>query len=212
MARTAPSGHAGGMRLYSDFPARRTAQVVADAAALVLLGLSIALGVAVHGLVMALADLGRQIQDAGTGFRETMTDIGDTLGGIPLIGGGVRGPFDSASGAGGALEDAGRTQQEVVATAAGLLGFGVALAPICVILLAWLLPRLRFARRAGEAAAMARLPQGAEILALRALMRSTAGELAAAGPAPLQAWRSGDPAAIRALASAELRGHGVKLR
>ncbi|MET0303425.1 MAG: hypothetical protein ABW040_05210 [Microbacteriaceae bacterium] len=198
------------MKLYSDFRARRTAQIAADVVAVVLIGLAIWLGVTVHALIVAIADLGRQIEDAGSGFRETMTDIGDRLGGIPLIGGGVRGPFDAASGAGGALEDAGRAQQDVVSTAATLLGVGVALAPIALILLIWLVPRLRFVRRATEAAAMAKLPQGSEILAMRALLAASARDLAAVDPHPLDRWREGDVRVTRALAQAELRGHGVK--
>jgi hypothetical protein len=199
------------MRLYADFAPRRTLQLVADAIALVAIGLSVALGVAVHGAIVGLAELGRGLEQAGAGLRGTMVDIGDALGGVPLIGDGIRGPFDAASGAGGTLEAAGREQQDAVHTAATLLGLGVALAPIAVVLLAWLVPRLRFARRAGEAAALARLPQGREILALRAIVRADAATLRAAGERPLDGWRAGDAAALDALARAELRTAGVRL-
>ncbi|WBU38684.1 hypothetical protein [Homoserinibacter sp. YIM 151385] len=199
------------MKLYAEIPARRAAQIAADVVALLAIGLAVWLGVAVHGLVVALADLGRQLEEAGSGFRGTMTEIGDALGGVPLIGGGIRAPFDAASGAGSTLADAGRTQQEVVETAAVLLGIGIAVTPIALVLLVWLLPRLRFARRAAEATAMRALPEGTELLALRALGRASARELRAVGPAPLASWRQGDRQVQRRLAQLELTRAGLRL-
>lgn len=200
------------MKLYADFAPRRTAQIIADILALLGIVLAIWAGAAVHATVVALADLGRQIEDAGTGFRENMTEIGETLGGVPLLGEGIRAPFDAASGAGGTLESAGQTQQDVVSTAAVLLGLAVALAPIGFILLLWALPRLRFARRAAEAVRLRAMPEGAELLALRALDGASAQELLAIAPRPLAAWRAGDVEVTRALAQLELRGAGVRLR
>ena len=95
------------------------------------------------------------------GFRETMTEVGDTLGGIPLIGSGIRMPFTAASDAGSALEDAGQSQQELIQQLALTLGVGVALLPILMILALWLVPRIRFARRAGRAKEQLRAGVGA---------------------------------------------------
>lgn len=102
------------MQLYSDFPARRARQLAGDLLALGAIALWVWLGVTIAQLVLGLAGLGTQLQQAGAGFRDTMTEVGRTLGGIPLIGGGIRAPFDGASQAGQALETAGRDQQEAV--------------------------------------------------------------------------------------------------
>jgi glycosyltransferase involved in cell wall biosynthesis len=97
------------MRLYSDFGPRRARQIVADLLSLVAIGLWIWLGVTVYGLIEALTEYGRQMEEAGAGFAQTMADVGENLGGVPVIGGGIRVPFDGASDAGSALEAAGQS-------------------------------------------------------------------------------------------------------
>jgi hypothetical protein len=42
------------------------------------------------------------------------SEVGNTRGGIPLIGGGIGSPFEGASAAGSALEAAGQSQQMAV--------------------------------------------------------------------------------------------------
>ena len=79
------------------------------------------------------------------------------------------------------------------------------------MLLAWLWPRIRFARRSAETRALLRLDDGEELLALRALDSAAAAELARISPRPLSAWRAGDSAVVRALAALEARGAGVRL-
>lgn len=199
------------MSLYSDFGPRRTAQIVADVVAVGIVAASIALGSAVYAAISALGEVWAQLEDAGAGFQDTMGEIGTTLGDVPLIGGGIRGPFDLASGAGGSLADAGRTGQGVTETIAVLAGIGIAAMPIAVLLLAWLWPRLRFARRSAEVRAVLRLEDGAEVLALRALGDATAKELSAISPRPLAAWREGDRVVVSALAALEAREAGVRM-
>lgn len=199
------------MKLYSDYGARRTRQVVADVIALGLVGAWVWLGVTVYSLVGALSVYGVQMEDAGAGFRETMTQVGETLGGIPLIGGGIRAPFDGASQAGGALEAAGRSQQEAINQLATVLGIGIAALPILTILLLWLLPRVRFARRAGRAQKLVQGGAGVDLLALRALATQNVATLAAVDPDAMAAWRRGDDAVMRKLAALELKSSGVRM-
>jgi len=196
---------------YSDFPARRTRQIIADLAAVVAIVLAILTGVGVHGVVAAFADVGVQMEQAGSGFHETMSEVGESLGGVPLIGGGIRAPFDAASAAGGALVGAGQAQQDLVHGVAVGLGLLVALGPILVVVAVWLLPRLLFLRRSREARALLRSADGPELLALRALARRPIGELATVSPEPLDGWRSGDAAVVRGLAQLELRRAGVRV-
>ncbi len=199
------------MRLYSDFAPRRSRQIIADLIALGLIGFWIWLGVTVYGLIEALTDYGRQMEEAGAGFAQTMSDVGENLGGVPVIGGGIRVPFDGASEAGSALEAAGQSQQEAIHALALAVGIGVAVLPVVTILLFWLIPRLRFAVRAGRASALAAGEAGIDLLALRALANQDLGALTTVDANPMAAWRRGDDAVLRGLAALELRSAGVRL-
>lgn len=199
------------MSLYADFGPRRARQIVADLVALAVIVISVLLGIAVHGAISVLGGVWAQLEDAGSGFEGTMGEIGETLGGVPLIGGGIRGPFDTAAGAGGTLAEAGRTGQAAVATIATIAGIGVALLPIALLLIVWLWPRVRFARRSAETRSLLRLEDGRLLLALRALDDARASELARISPRAVSAWQAGDPAVVHALAALEAREAGVRL-
>jgi len=200
------------MTLYSDFGPRRTRQIIGDVLALAAIAAWVWLGITVYQLVENLATFGVQMEEAGAGFKETMTEVGETLGGIPLIGGGIRAPFDGASGAGGALETAGQSQQVAVNQLATGLGIGIAALPIIMILVLWLIPRIRFAQKAGRARAIVSTGTGIDLLALRALATQRISALSAVDPDPMAAWRRGDERVMRALAQLELKSSGVRLQ
>ena len=121
-------------------------------------------------------------------------------------------PFEAASGAGGTLQEAGRSQQELVQQLAVTLGLGVALLPILMILALWLVPRIRFARRAGHARAMLRAGASLDLLALRALTNQKITTIAKVNADAMGAWRRGDEPVMRELAALELESSGVRLR
>jgi hypothetical protein len=200
------------MKLYSDFGPRRTRQIIGDALALVAIAAWVWLGVTVYQLIENLADFGVQMEDAGAGFKQTMTEVGQALGGVPVIGGGIRVPFDGASEAGSALEAAGQSQQLAVNQLATGLGIGIAALPILTILLIWLLPRLRFARRASRARAVVSTGAGIDLLALRALSSQSIVAIRSVDEDAMAAWRRGDDAVMRKLAALELKSSGVRLR
>lgn len=200
------------MKLYSDFGPRRTRQIIADVLALAAIAAWAWLGVVVYQLIENLATFGVQMEEAGAGFKETMTEVGETLGGIPVIGGGIRVPFDGASGAGGALESAGQSQQVAVNQLATGLGIGIAALPILMILVLWLVPRIRFIRKAGRATAIVKSEAGIDLLALRALATQKIAELSKVSPDAMAAWRRGDDTVMRALAQLELKSSGVRMR
>ena len=200
------------MALYSDFGPRRTRQIIGDVLALLAITAWVWLGVTTYQLIENLADFGVQMEQAGAGFKDTMTEVGETLGGIPLIGGGIRAPFDGASGAGGALESAGQSQQIAVNQLATGLGIGIAALPIAMILVLWLIPRIRFARRSGRARAIVKSGAGIDLLALRALASQNISALSGVDADPMAAWRRGDEAVMRSLAQLELKSSGVRLR
>jgi len=199
------------MKFYSDFAAHRSRQITVDVLAVAFMAAWIWLGVLVHSLVIGLTDFGVQMQQAGAGFRETMTDVGDDLGSVPLIGGGIRGPFDSASDAGATLEAAGASQQVAVQNLATGLGLAIAVLPVLAILALWLIPRIRFARRASTAKRLVSAGAGVDLLALRALTTQRLTTLSAIDADPMAAWRRGDTAVMRSLAALELKSSGVRL-
>lgn len=199
------------MKLYSDFAAQRTRQIVADVLALLAIAGSIWLGVAVHASVVRLAQYGEQMKTAGGNFRTSMDDIGSQLGGIPLVGGGISDLFGTASNAGANLEAAGQSQEDSVHGLAAGLGWGTAVLPIIAILLVWLVTRLRFAIRAGRLRRI-HLEEGSiDLLALRALGNQKLSALRAIDAEPAAAWRRGDPEVLLRLASLELREGGVRV-
>lgn len=200
------------MKLYSDYPARRTAQIVADLVALTFISAFIWIGTIVYAAIAVLAVFGKTIEDAGNGFEETMADAGETLGGVPFIGGGIRAPFDAASGAGTLLAQAGQAQQDLVMTAAVIIAIVVAAIPILLVAWIWLRRRMTWARRATEARNLSRLADGPDILALRALMHADYRQIREIDREPVDAWRRGDMQVMRQLAQLELREAGVKLR
>lgn len=129
------------MNLYSDFAPRRIRQIIGDLLALAAIGAWAWLGTTVFQLISNLSAFGIQMEQAGSGFRQTMVEAGRTLGGIPLIGGGIRVPFDGASDAGQALQSAGQSQQLAVSQLATGLGVGITVVPSLMILTLWLVPQ-----------------------------------------------------------------------
>jgi hypothetical protein len=199
------------VKLYSDFGPRRTRQVFADVIALAFIAGWVWFGATVYALISDLGTFGRQMEDAGAGFRETMTEVGENLGNVLLIGPTIRAPFDGASSAGAALEDAGQSQQELIQQLAVTLGVGGAILPILMILAVWLVPRVRFARRAGHARTLVRAGAGVDLLALRALTNQKVSTLAKVDVDAMGAWRRGDDAVMRKLAALELESSGVRV-
>ena len=199
------------MNLYSDFAPRRSRQIVGDVVAVLAIAACAWLGATVFQLVASLSTFGVQMETAGSGFRDTMVEAGTTLGGIPLIGGGIRVPFDGASNAGRALQDAGQSQQVAVSQLATGLGVGTAAIPILMILIIWLLPRMRFVRNAARARRARDSAAGIDLLALRALANQEISALSSVSPHAMDAWRRGDETVMLALARLELKSSGVRL-
>ncbi len=199
------------MKIYSDFPLKRTFQIVIDVLAVAAVAFGIWLGTFVTSSIAVLADLGRQLESAGAGFKGAMTDAGDVLGTVPFVGNAIRGPFDSASGTGKVLEHAGQTTQSVIMTAATIAGIVVAVVIVVAICWYWLRHRILFALKATEATKVARMNDGIDVLALRALVNCQQSGLTKIGPHPFEAWRSHDRAAIVRLAELELSRVGVRL-
>jgi hypothetical protein len=200
------------MKIYSDFPLARGRQILLDLVALVVVIVAIWAGVIVHGAILVLADIGKHVEKAGSGFQSTMSDAAKAVSGIPLVGKGVRAPFDSASGAGKTLAEAGQNEQSAVAIAAVVLGIIVALVPIYFVVRYLVVRRIRFAAAATAATRAARASGGIELLAFRALATADPKRVLKLDPAVVGRWRSGDERITRELAGLELERSGVRLR
>lgn len=199
------------MKLYSDFGPRRAWQVFFDLACVLFIAAWVWFGVTIYHLVDDLAAFGKHMEDAGADFSQRMTEVGEALGKVVVIGGSIRVPFDGASEAGHALEQAGQSQQDAIHQLALTLGVGIAVLPIFMILVLWLLTRFRFARRAGRAQALLRGGAGLDLLALRALTNQRITTIAQVDPDAMGAWRRGDEAVMRKLAAIELADSGIRL-
>ncbi len=199
------------MTLYSDYPAARTRQIVADVVGVVAVIIVIAIASAVTAAIRTLGSFGRDLEAAGLDFQEGLSGAADALGDVPLIGDGIRGPFDAAAGAGAAVAEAGRGQQQFVEFVAVSTGLTMALIPLLLLTLLWVLPRVRFARRSSALRRMLAGGMTADTLAARAVARAPLPQLVAVHPDPAAAWRSHDPKALRALAAIELRRAGIRL-
>lgn len=197
------------MQWYSDLPRTRGAQFAGDALALGLLVAGALLGLALHDAIAALRGVGASVTASGTDFSRTMSDIGRQLGGVPIIGGGIRAPFDAAGNAGSTLADAGTSWQAGVERVAALAGWTVFVLVVLVLLVAWLRPRLVGALRRGSIARLAGTAGGDDLLALRALL-GRPREALAIEPDAVAAWRAGDPRIVQRLAALELRAAGVR--
>lgn len=199
------------MKLYSDFGGRRACQILGDVIALVVLVVGVRVAVALHDAIASFQGFGRDVARSGTDLQSTLSGIGRTLGGVPLIGSGIRAPFDAAGDAGGTLADAGTNWQRGIETLAGLVGWTVAGLVVLVVLLGWVRPRVAGAVRRAAAARLSREPASLDLLAFRALATRPARAVTRVDPDAVAAWRRGDPAVIRELAALELRASGIRL-
>jgi hypothetical protein len=198
-----------GLRPYSSTPLRALLQVCSDAAVLLWCWLWIKIGQAFHGAVTSVGEVGYRLQGGASGVKSGLDGAAGDAGRIPVVGGTIGKPLTAAGGAAGTIADAGRDLGDRVTGLALPLALVVALAPILSVVLLWLPTRYRFARRAGQTAALARVVGGESLLALRALATRPIHQLAAIDPAALAAWRRDDPVVVRKLAALELRAAGA---
>ncbi|KGN33338.1 membrane protein [Knoellia sinensis KCTC 19936] len=198
------------MKLYADLPGRRLVQILADLGFVAWIALWAWVGRRVHDVTMALAEPGRQLQGAGSGFREKMSGAGDSVDDLPVLDDRVAGPFRSAAGAGTDIEQAGTDLVRAVERFALVIGWTTALVPILIVTIWWAVQRGRFARRASAAQRFIDADHDLDLFALRAIANQPMASLAKVSHDPSGAWRRGERDMIRALALLELKDSGLK--
>ncbi|MEV6346573.1 hypothetical protein [Actinoplanes sp. NPDC051851] len=192
---------------------RAIRQLVTDILVVVWVYAWIKVALWVHDVVEKLAVPGQKLESAGSGIADNLAEAGSKVGRVPLVGDELTKPFTGAADAARSLADAGQQQQqEYVDQLALILPLMAIAVPLALVLFLWLPLRLRWIRRAAVAAAVRDEPAGRDLLALRALTSRPLNELARLGPDIAQSWRSGDPAAVDALAELELKRLGLRRR
>ena len=200
------------MKLYADSSSRFVRQLVADALFVCWVLAWVAIGNAVHDGTMALAAPGARIESSATSLGDSMTEAGDFLEGVPLIGDGAATPFDKASDASDSLAAAGRAEVEAVETLAFWLGVTIAVIPILVVGAFYVPGRVRFARTATAGQRFVDSAADDELFALRAMTSQPLHVLARVTDDPVGALRRGDTEVVRALAALEMRTVGLRPR
>ncbi|MGY1634328.1 hypothetical protein ACI784_21730 [Geodermatophilus sp. SYSU D01186] len=195
------------MRLYAPRPRLRGLQLAADAGMLAWLVLWVLVARAVHGAVLVLAEPGRAVEDLGASVAGNMASAAEAAGDVPLVGDDLAAPFDALGAAGTSAGSTGQAVQDAVGTLATVLAVVLVALPVGWLLLRWAPWRLRWAREAGAAQALAAADPDA--LAARALATAPLPRLAALPPGTAAAWHAGDAAATRALAGLELERLGL---
>jgi hypothetical protein len=195
---------------YAQSTGRATAQVLGDLLLVVWVVVWVRAGLAVRDAVLALGEPGRRIEDGAGDVAGSLRDAAEEAGDVPLLGDRLRDPFDSAGDAADAIAAAGRRQVEVVEDLATLLMVVVIAVPVLLASAVWLPGRIRFARRASAARRFIDADADLALFALRAMANQPMHRLAKVSDDPVAAWRAGDPAVVRALASLELRDAGLR--
>lgn len=194
------------MKLYAEVPYFRTRQILLDVAVLLWVAVWVRVGMRVHELVSRLSEPGRDLENAGSGFAKNLDEVSERVPELPFVGGALRTPFTAAADAGRALEAAGQTHQDVIATLALWLGVLLALIPILYALIRYLPDRTRWVRDASAAQRLRLDAEDLHLFALRAVATRPLHELRRACPDPARALASGD---YRPLAELELGALGL---
>lgn len=198
------------MKLYADTSARFAGQLLADLLFVCWVIAWIWIGNIVHDGTMELAGPGQQTADSATSLAGSLTEAGDTLSGVPVVGDSVSSPFDEASAASEQLAEAGRAEIRAVERLAFWLGLSIAGIPILVVGSRYLPGRVRFVREATAGQRFIDAEADLELFAFRAITHQPMHVLARVTDDPVGALRDGDRAVIARLADLQLRAHGLQ--
>lgn len=197
-------------KLYAELPVRLVRQVVFDAAVLIWLWTWWQLGHRVNSTVDSSKGGALKLQTNASNMGTHLSDAGQRLRKVPLVGETLQTPFDKSAEAAHQMSLAGHDMAVGIDDLGNILGYLTAAAPILFALLLWAVVRIPYARRATQAAALRQTAAGADLLALRALHSSPAAALFAVSDRPAADWRHHDAATTKALAALHLRSLGLK--
>jgi hypothetical protein len=203
------------MKFWSEVPSARVRELVADIATWIWVSLWAVVAFRIYSTLAGFAEVGRAIGRGGANIQAAGDSVGESLGGLPVVGEGIRDLTASAFGAAGEPFVFVGTQFEqlllMIASLLGILVLGVTLIPWLSRYLPWRAKRLFELRTAHRVirTAPGRVPEAAiqRLLASRALHRLSYGELLEHTPDPFGDFASGR---YERLARAELESVGLR--
>jgi hypothetical protein len=203
------------VKLYSEVGTARAREIAADVATIVWVGFWIIIGIRINDAMSDYAGLGRTLRGGGTSIQGAGAQLGDVLGNVPVVGGGIDAITTGAFGTAGApFVEAGDQLESLLLLIARLLAVlvvGVFVVPWLFKYVPWRAGRLSNLRAAHLA--LRGRPTGVsetamqQALATRAINRLSYQELLDHAADPF-----GDFAAGRyeRLAKAELESVGLR--
>src|SRR6201998_551163 len=132
---------------YSTRPVRLLAQLFSDFAVFVWTAIWLLVGVAVHDAISTIAEAGRPGETGANGIAGSLASAGRGAQHIPVVGDAVSAPLASASEAARDIAGAGHNLDTTASWLAVLLALAVVAVPILIVVLPWLVLRVRFFRR-----------------------------------------------------------------
>jgi hypothetical protein len=198
------------MQLYADLPPRRLRQRLSDLCALVWIVGAIWFGKQAYDLVRGLGMPSEALSSAGADMATNLRGASQRVERVPIAGDALAVPLNAAADAANRLASAGGAAQSGVQMLAFMLGLSLAAGPVFFALLVWGVPRWMWIQKATAARRILDDPDGADLLALRALATRPLRQLALVGTdGVVDRWRRGDESTIRELASLELVDLGL---
>lgn len=197
------------MKPYAEIASVRSRQLMIDGLVVVWLIIFLLLAMHASDLVSALRTPTTALINTGANIAAMFADGAAAAGQLPFFGSALAAALQRGQAAGEALRGVGQQQDDAVSALATGTALLVMLIGVLPPLVLWLPSRLRYAKAAGAAAEAREDPAALDLLALRALTALSAAELRVVGDRPADAWRTGDPEALRQLAALELRRLGL---
>ena len=165
------------LKFWSEMPAARTREIVADVSTWVWVSLWVVVGAKIHQVISSFAEAGRVLQRGGTNIQGAGASLGEAFRDVPLVGPGVgdltTGAFAAAGDpfiyVGGELE----SLLILIARLLALLVVGVMVIPWLMRYLPWRAARLATVRSAHRVIRRGDLSEAEmqRALAMRALNR-----------------------------------------
>jgi len=203
------------LKFWSETPAARTREIVADVATWAWVALWAVIGAKIHDTISAFAEAGRVLQAGGTNIQGAGASLGKAFADVPLVGAGIEdvatGVFDTA---GDPFIYVGRELESMLILIARLLALlvvGLALVPWLSRYLPWRAERLANVRAAHHAIRQAPTDMSSaavqKALATRAINRLPYPDLLEYTSDPLGDFAAGH---YERLARAELASVGLR--
>ena len=201
------------IKLWSELPRARSRELLADFSTLIWVVFWSVVAWRLFEFLSSFAEAGRSVQAGGQTMVQGGRDLGESLAGLPLVGGQIRDiTRDAFAGAGTPLTAFGTELERfifVIAAVIALLLALVTLQPWLSRYLPWRLVRVRRVRAAHQAIRTGTDMSDVDtrrMLAMRAVSRLEYADLLEYTPDPLGDWAAGRH---DALARAELASQGL---